>query len=123
MRKINEIDLRRRTASVLRAVERGQELVITRDGDPVARIVPVAAPVRRQAEPASGPASVLPVETVDSEESSKRVQVRPKKVAASSWTTPDDVEALLERVKARREELARAMQAAEAARGEEAEQH
>jgi antitoxin (DNA-binding transcriptional repressor) of toxin-antitoxin stability system len=123
MRKINEIDLRRRTASVLRAVERGQELIVTRDGDPVARIVPVVAPVKRQADPASGPAPVLPVEAVDDEEASKRVQVRPKKVAASSWATPDDVEALLERVKARREELARAMEAAEAARAEEAGQH
>lgn len=38
---ISSRDLTRRTASVLDRVERGERLIVTRDGEPVAEIIPI----------------------------------------------------------------------------------
>lgn len=42
MRTISQRELRNDSAQVLREVEQGQELTVTRRGTPVARIVPLA---------------------------------------------------------------------------------
>ncbi|WP_239347854.1 type II toxin-antitoxin system Phd/YefM family antitoxin [Frankia sp. CiP3] len=39
---INARDLSRRAASVLDRVEHGERLVVTRDGEPIAEIIPIA---------------------------------------------------------------------------------
>ncbi|WP_322751420.1 MULTISPECIES: type II toxin-antitoxin system prevent-host-death family antitoxin [unclassified Frankia] len=39
---INARDLSRRAASVLDRVERGERLIVTRDGEPIAEIIPIA---------------------------------------------------------------------------------
>jgi len=45
-RTISEADFRRRMASMLRAVEQGDQLIITRDGQPIAQLVPPGRRVR-----------------------------------------------------------------------------
>lgn len=43
-------DLRNRSAEVLRRVERGESLTVTRDGEPVARVVPLPRSTSRVEE-------------------------------------------------------------------------
>lgn len=43
-------DLRNRGADVLARVERGETMVVTRDGRPVARVVPLSRPSRATSE-------------------------------------------------------------------------
>jgi antitoxin (DNA-binding transcriptional repressor) of toxin-antitoxin stability system len=45
-RTISEADFRRRMTSMLRAVEQGDQLIIMRDGQPIAQLVPPAKRVR-----------------------------------------------------------------------------
>lgn len=82
-RTISEADFRRRMASMMRAVEQGDQLIIMRDGQPIAQLVP--ADTTRDGR-------------------GKRVRVRPRQ--------PDDINELLERVKVRRRELVDAMELA-----------
>ena len=86
-RTISEADFRRRMASMLRAVEQGDQLIIMRDGQPIAQLMP---PVLASGAPRDG--------------RGKRVRVRPRQ--------PDDISELLERVKVRRQELVEAMELA-----------
>ena len=56
-RTISEADFRRRMASMLRAVEQGDQLIIMRDGQPIAQLVPPGKRVRvrpRQADDITG---------------------------------------------------------------------
>lgn len=73
---------------MLRAVEQGDQLIIMRDGEPIAQLVPpvLAAPPSRDGR-------------------GRRVRVRPKRAS-------EDIDALLERVKVRRQELVAAMELA-----------
>lgn len=94
-RTITEADLRRRMASMLRAVERGEHLTITREGQPIARLLPVGA--------------------------TPRVRVRPKTSQdaqqAAPWVNQADMEQLLSQVKERRQELVAAMELARSVSG------
>ena len=45
-RTISEADFRRRMTSMLRAVEQGDQLIIMRDGQPIAHLVPPGKRVR-----------------------------------------------------------------------------
>jgi prevent-host-death family protein len=47
MRTVNVYDAKTQLSRLLESVERGEEIVIARAGRPVARLVPVAEPVRR----------------------------------------------------------------------------
>ncbi|HSI26183.1 MAG TPA: hypothetical protein VK948_02150 [Aeromicrobium sp.] len=72
---------------MLRAVEQGDQLIIMRDGQPIAQLMP---PVLASGASRDG--------------RGKRVRVRPRQ--------PDDISELLERVKVRRQELVEAMELA-----------
>ncbi|MFZ0160866.1 MAG: type II toxin-antitoxin system prevent-host-death family antitoxin [Kineosporiaceae bacterium] len=55
-------DLRNRGADVLARVERGESMVVTRDGHPVARVVPLTRPSRATAELIAGRRHLPPVD-------------------------------------------------------------
>jgi prevent-host-death family protein len=46
--QVNVQEAKTRLSQILAAVERGEDVVIARDGTPVARLVPVAAPAARE---------------------------------------------------------------------------
>ena len=112
MRTISEVELRRRMASVLQAIARGEEFTITHEGEPVARIMPMR-----------GRAAVRSVRTRRGRmvPTAKSVRVRPRQPAREQpVSTPSvEVEEVLERVKVRREELFEAMESARFARAED----
>lgn len=173
-RTITEADLRRRITSVLAAVQRGEYVTVTRDGEVVAQLIPPGSArpivheyvVQKQPPPpgvpsqggvpsqvaAIAPALVAPavpepVAAVAPElaAAAARVRLRPKEAdepvqlvrsdpardarptpvpehrtstmqelwvvpAADGWATPDDIEPLLNSIKARRQELVAVME-------------
>lgn len=71
MRSISQRELRNDSADVLRQVEAGESLVITRRGTPVAKLVPLAdaaAPVRSARRPVQFAMDELVVSSVNSAE-------------------------------------------------------
>jgi len=71
MIKVNVLEAKNRLSELLRAVQRGEEVIIANRGEPVARLVP-ATPVAEQPRRGSAEAILAALEKINIPEASRR---------------------------------------------------